>query len=193
VPEAFAPYSVSGDFARGVLVRSAVDPLSILPSVQREIWSVNPGVALTMTGTLDEHLQQNSYAEPRFGMLVFGIFAGIGLALAAIGIFSLMAYTVSLQTHEIGIRMALGAQRSAVMKMVFLRGLTIIAVGIIIGEMASLVLTRFLRSQVWGVTNRDPVTLGAVLAVLVIIGLLACFVPAQRATQVDPLVALRYE
>lgn len=193
VPEAFAPYSVSGDFARGVLVRTAVDPLSILPSVQREIWSVDPGVALTMTGSLDDHLQQNSYAEPRFGMLVFGIFAGIGLALVAIGIFSLMAYTVSLQTHEIGIRMALGAQRRTVMRMVFLRGLAIIAVGIIIGEMASLVLTRFLRSQVWGVTNRDPITFAAVLAVLITIGLLACFLPAHRATKVDPLVALRYE
>lgn len=193
VPEAFAPYSVSGDFARGVLVRTAVDPLSILPSVQREIWSVDPGVALTMTGSLDDHLQQNSYAEPRFGMLVFGIFAGIGLALVAIGIFSLMAYTVSLQTHEIGIRMALGAQRRTVMRMVFLRGLAIIAVGIIIGEMASFVLTRFLRSQVWGVTNRDPITFAAVLAVLITIGLLACFLPAHRATKVDPLVALRYE
>ena len=126
-------------------------------------------------------------------MLVFGIFAGIGLALLAIGIFSLMAYTVSLQTHEIGIRMALGAQRRTVMRMVFLRGLAIIAVGIIIGEMASLVLTRFLRSQVWGVTNRDPITFAAVLAVLITIGLLACFLPAHRATKVDPLVALRYE
>lgn len=193
VPEAFAPYSVSGDFARGVLVRTAIDPLSILSSVQREIWSVDPGVALTMTGTLDEHLQQNSYAEPRFGMLIFAIFAAIGLALVAIGIFSLMAYTVSLQTHEIGIRMALGAQRSAVMKMVFVRGLTIIAVGIIIGELSSLVLTRFLRNQVWGITDRDPITFAAVLAVLITIGLLACFLPAYRATQVDPLVALRYE
>ena len=193
IPEAFMPYSVTGAFARGVLVRTAVDPVSVLPVVQREIWSVDPGVALTLTGALDDYLQQNSYAEPRFGLVLLAIFAGIGLALVAIGIFSVMAYSVSLQTHEIGIRMALGAPPLTVLKMVLLRGLSLIVIGITIGEVASFVLTRFLQSQIWGVTTHDPVTFSAVLALLTIVGLMACLLPARRATQVDPLVALRYE
>ena len=110
----------------------------------------------------------------------------------AVGVFSVMAYSVSLQTHEIGIRMALGAQQSTVLKMILRKGLVIIAVGILVGEVASLLLTRVIQSQIWGVSAHDPVTFGAVLAVLIAVGVFACLVPARRATQVDPLVALRY-
>jgi putative ABC transport system permease protein len=115
------------------------------------------------------------------------------LVLVAIGVFSVMAYSVSLQTHEIGIRMALGAQQNSVLKMVLSKGLLIIAIGIAVGELASFGLTRLIKSQIWGVSSHDPVTFGAVLAVLVVVGISACLVPARRATQVDPLVALRYE
>ena len=192
-PEAFMPYSVSGAFQRGVLVRTAVEPMSMLLNVRREIWSVDRGVALTLTGTLEGYLEQFSYSQPRFGLILFGVFAGIGLALVAIGIFSVMAYSVSLQTHEIGIRMALGAQQGAVLRMVLRKGLLIIALGIMIGEAASLGLTRLVQSQIWGVSSRDPLTFAAVLAVLVIVGIAACLIPGRRATQVDPIVALRYE
>lgn len=192
-PEAFMPYSVSGAFERGVLVRTAVEPMSMLLNVRREIWSVDRGVALTLTGTLEGYLEQFSYSQPRFGLILFGVFAGIGLALVAIGVFSVMAYSVSLQTHEIGIRMALGAQQGSVLRMVLKKGLLIIALGIIIGEVVSLALTRFVQSQIWGVSARDPLTFAAVLAVLVMVGIAACLVPARRATKVDPLVALRYE
>jgi predicted permease len=192
-PEAFMPYSVSGAFERGVLVRTAVEPLSMLLNVRREIWSVDRGVALTFTGTLEGYLEQFSYSQPRFGLILFGVFASIGLVLVAIGIFSVMAYSVSLQTHEIGIRMALGAQQSTVLKMILRKGLLIIALGIVIGEAVSLGLTRLVQSQIWGVSAHDPVTFGAVLSVLVFVGILACLVPAHRATQVDPLVALRHE
>ena len=138
-------------------------------------------------------MQQFSYSQPRFGLILFGVFATIGLALVAIGVFSVMAYSVSLQTHEIGIRMALGAQPGNVLKMILRKGLIIIASGIVIGEVASLLLTRVIKSQVWGVSVHDPVTFAAVLAVLIVVGISACLVPARRATQVDPLVALRYE
>jgi putative ABC transport system permease protein len=161
--------------------------------VRREIWATDRGVALTLTGTLQGYLQQFSYAQPRFGLILFAVFALIGLSLVAIGIFSVMAYSVSLQTHEIGIRMALGAPRSEVLKMVLQRGLTMIAIGIAAGELASLGLTRLARSQIWGVSASDPLTFGAVLAVLIAVGVAACLVPARRATQVDPLIALRYE
>jgi len=138
-------------------------------------------------------LQQFSYSQPRFGLILFGVFASIGLALVAIGVFSVMAYSVSLQTHEIGIRMALGAQQSSVLNMILRKGLVIVAIGITIGEIASLLLTRVIKSQIWGVSSHDPVTFSAVLAVLIAVGISACLVPARRATQVDPLVALRYE
>ena len=192
-PEAFMPYSVSGAFERGVLVRTAVEPLSMLRDVRREMWSVDRGVALTLTGTLEGYLEQFSYSQPRFGLILFGVFASIGLVLVAIGIFSVMAYSVSLQTHEIGIRMALGAQQSMVLKMILRKGLLIIALGIAIGEVVSLGLTRLVQSQIWGVSARDPLTFAAVLSVLILVGTLACLVPAHRATQVDPLVALRHE
>jgi putative ABC transport system permease protein len=192
-PESFMPYSVSGAGERGVLVRTAVEPLSMLKNVRNEIWSVDRGVALTFTGTLEGYLEQFSYSQPRFGLILFGVFAGIGLVLVAIGVFSVMAYSVSLQTHEIGIRMALGAQQSSVLKMILGKGLLIIAIGIAVGELASFGLTRLIKSQIWGVSSHDPMTFAAVLAVLVVVGISACLVPARRATQVDPLVALRYE
>src|SRR5207302_2235140 len=125
-------------------------------NLRREIWSVARGVALTLTGTLEGYLQQFSHSQPRFGLILFGVFACIGLSLVAIGVFSVMAYSVSLQTHEIGIRMALGAPQSSVLKMVFRKGLMMIAFGIVAGELASLGLTRLVRSQLWGVSAHDP-------------------------------------
>ena len=193
MPEAFLPYSITGTFERGVLVRTSVEPLSMLMSVRREIWSVDRGVALTFTGSLEDYLRRFSYSQPRFGLIVFGAFASMGLMLVAIGIFSIMAYTVSLQTREIGIRMALGAQRGLVLIMVLRRSLLLISMGIIAGEAVSLGLTRLVQSQIWGVSAHDPATFGAVLALLVTVGIAASLVPARRATRVDPLVALRYE
>ncbi|HET9742766.1 MAG TPA: ABC transporter permease [Terriglobales bacterium] len=193
MPEAFLPYTITGSFERGILVRTAVAPLSLLTSVRHEIWSVDSGVALTLTGTLEDYLSRFSYSQPRFGLILFGVFAALGLMLVAIGVFSVMAYTVSLQRHEIGIRMALGAQRENVLRIVLRRGLLLIAMGIAVGELASFGLTRLVASQIWGVSPRDPLTFGAVLALLVIVGLCACLLPARRATRVDPLIALRYE
>ncbi|HEY4933953.1 MAG TPA: ABC transporter permease [Terriglobales bacterium] len=192
-PEAYLPYSVTGAMERGILVRTAVEPLSMLMLVRREIWAVDRNVALTLTGTLEGYLQQFSYAGPRFGLILLGIFAGVGLVLVAIGVFSVMAYSVSLQTHEIGIRMALGAPTVTVLKMVLGKGLRLIGIGVLLGMLVSLGLTRLVSSMFWGVSPRDPVTLLGVLLVLVLVGTVACLVPARRATRVDPLVALRYE
>jgi putative ABC transport system permease protein len=113
--------------------------------------------------------------------------------LVAIGVFSVMAYAVSLQTHEIGIRMALGAPTRTVLKMVLGKGLRLIGVGVVLGMVASIALTRLAASMIWGVSPRDPVTFLGVLLVLAIVGTLACLIPSRRATRVDPLVALRYE
>jgi putative ABC transport system permease protein len=119
--------------------------------------------------------------------------AGIALFLVVIGVFSVMAYTVSLQTHEIGVRMALGAQQGEILRMVAQKGLALIAAGILIGLFASYTLTRFLTSQIWGISTTDPWTFAAVITLVLFVGLAACMLPALRAARVDPLVALRYE
>jgi putative ABC transport system permease protein len=110
-----------------------------------------------------------------------------------IGIFSVMAYTVSLRTHEIGVRMAVGAEQGDVLNMVLKKGLTLIGAGVLLGLLASFSLTRYLANQVWGVSVRDPFTYAAVAFCLVAVGLASCFAPARRAAKVDPMVALRYE
>jgi putative ABC transport system permease protein len=152
---------------------------------------VDRNVPLTNTGSLEGYLQRFSYSVPTFGLLVIAFFAGIGLVLVIIGVFGVMAYTVSLQTHEIGIRMALGAQHRDIMKMVLLKGLRLTLAGIVIGLLASLGLSRLMAHQIWGVSATDPLTLATVVAVVIVVGAAACFLPARKATHVDPLVALR--
>jgi putative ABC transport system permease protein len=142
---------------------------------------------------LEDFLQQHTYASPQFSVVISTPLAGIGLLLVIIGVFSVMAYTVSLQTHEIGIRTALGAQQASILRMILAKGASLLAIGIIIGLLASYGLTRFLASQIWGVSVTDPWTFAAVVTIVLSVGLSACFLPAHRATQVDPLVALRYE
>jgi putative ABC transport system permease protein len=131
----------------------------------------------------------------RFGprLVVLGVFAGVGLVLVALGVYGVIAYTVSRQTHEIGIRMALGAAGGDVQRMVLRMGLRLIGLGVVTGLLASLAVTRVLGSQLWGVKPHDPLTLGAVVVVVAAAGVSACYFPARRATRVDPIVALRYE
>jgi putative ABC transport system permease protein len=194
VPQAFMPYSVTGvGTGRAIMVRSAVAPMSLLPGVRREVWAVDPSVAFDQTGTIDSYLQQYGYAEPEFGLIAMSAFAGIGLMLVIIGVFSVMAYSVSLQTHEIGVRMALGAQRSDILGMVLKKGAALIVAGVVIGLLASAALTRFLASQIWGISATDPWTFGAVAILILVVGLAACALPSRSATRVDPMVALRYE
>jgi putative ABC transport system permease protein len=192
-PELFIPYTVTGGFERGILVRVAGDPNALLPALRREIWAVDRGVALTLVGTLSDYLRQFSYAEPRFSLVLLAVFAGVGLVLVAIGVYSTIAYTVSRQTQEIGVRMALGASPRAVLGMVIGMGSRLLVVGVVLGVLASLGATRILESQLWGVSKYDPVTLAGVVGVLAVAGLAACYFPARRATRVDPIVALRCE
>jgi putative ABC transport system permease protein len=176
-----------------VMATTVVQPKSLLPSVQREVWAVDSNAAVTQSGSVKDLLGEAAYVQPRFGLITISAFAGIGLALVLIGIFSVMAYSVALRTHEIGIRIALGAQHGNVLKMVLWHGLHLISVGILIGVLASLGLTRFLASQISGVSATDPLTFCAVVVVFLAVGLAACFLPARRAAHLDPLVALHYE
>ena len=193
MPEVLAPYTVTGAFDRGILVKTVADPGALLNTVRREIWAVDRSVALTFAGTLSEYMRMLSYAEPNFSLIILGAFACIGLILALVGVYSVIAYVVSLRTHEIGIRMALGASRGDVMWMVFGTGLRLIGIGIAVGVLCSFALTRLIAAQLWGISPHDPATLTGVIVVLVLSGIAACYAPARKATTVDPIVALKGE
>jgi putative ABC transport system permease protein len=191
-PQAFVPYSVAGFNWRLFMARTSVDPSSLLKDMGQEVRALDPGVQISTSGTLEASLQE-FYSGQQFQLATLAAFASIGLILVVIGIFSVMAYTVSLQTHEIGIRMAIGAQQANILRLVLLNGFRLVAGGILVGLLFSYALTRFLTSQIPGVSATDPWTFSAVVAVVLLVGLAACFLPAHRASAVDPLVALRYE
>jgi putative ABC transport system permease protein len=192
-PEVYLPYTVTGTGPRGIMVRTGQNSNSILASLRQEIAAVAPDVAVSDAGSIESFLGRWYYAGPRFTLIILGTFGITGLLLVLIGIFSVMAYVVSLQTHEIGIRMVLGAQRNDVLRMVLKKGLALILAGTMAGLVASLAMTRLMASQIWGVSTTDPWTFSAVAAIILAVGLTACLFPARRATQVDPLVALHYE
>jgi putative ABC transport system permease protein len=192
-PEMLIPYTMTGGFERGILVRTAGDPAGLLNSVRKEIWSADRGVALSDIGTLNNYLKQFSYAEPRFSLVLLSVFAGVGLVLVAIGVYSVIAYTVSQQRHEIGIRMALGARAIDVLGLVVRMTLRLVLAGVVLGVAGSVAVMRVLSSQIWGVSPRDPFTLGSVVLAMAAASTAACYVPARRAMKVDPMIALRVE
>jgi hypothetical protein len=192
-PEMLVPHTITGQFFRAILVRTSIPPATLVRNVEREIWAVDRNVTLTESGTVAEFLMRFTYAEPRFGLVLMSVFAGVGLALVALGVFSVVAYTVSRQTHEIGVRMALGAGRADVLRMVLGMGGKLLAAGVVLGVAGALAATRVIAAQLWGVSPRDPATLAAVIAVVALAGLAACYFPARRAMRVNPLVALRHE
>jgi putative ABC transport system permease protein len=192
-PEVWIPYTVTGSAMRGILVRTTDDPSSKIKTVAREIWAADRSVAMAEPNSLDYFLDLFTFAQPRFGLWIVGMFAGMGLLLVAIGVYSVMAYNTARRTHEFGLRVALGAAPQDVVKMVLGQGLRLLTVGMVIGLGTSLALSRMITSQLWGVSPHDPLTLAGVAALLLLIGLTACWVPARRATRVDPMTALRYE
>jgi putative ABC transport system permease protein len=192
-PEAFIPYSISGFGDRTILANTLVDPNTLLASVQHEIWAVDPSAAVTHSGSMQDFIGEFEYTGPRFELIATSALAGIGLALALVGVFSVMAYSVALRTHEIGVRVALGAQRSHVVAMVLWQGLRLLSLGILIGTLVSLGLARLLASQIPGISVTDPLTFSTVVIAFLAVGLAACLLPARRAAHFDPVIALRYE
>lgn len=192
-PEIWIPYNLTGPAGRGLLIRTNEDSLAIRNEISHAVWSTDSRVALMDIRPISQVIETASYAIPRFSFYIVSTFAVIGLILVTIGVYSVIAYNTAQRTHEIGIRVALGAVEGDVLTMVLRQGFTVLAMGIALGIVASLVLTRVLSSLLWGVSPRDPATAGIVVALLLFIGLLACWIPARRATRVDPMTALRYE
>jgi putative ABC transport system permease protein len=175
-----------------LVVRTSGDPSGLAAAVRREMMAIDPGQPISNMQTM-EQLMASSIKRPRFIMMLLGLLASIALALALVGIYGLMSYSITERTHEIGIRMALGAQARDVLRMVVGQGLKLIVIGIALGLTGAFALTRIMRSLLYGVSAIDPVTFAGVSLLLSVIALLACYIPARRATRVDPMEALRYE
>jgi putative ABC transport system permease protein len=175
-----------------VVVRTTVEPESLAADVRRVVAEVDKAAPVSDVKTMD-HIVGQAVTQPRFNLFLLGLFSAIALVLSAAGIYGVTAYSVTQRTHEFGIRMALGAQVGDVLRMILGQGLLLIAIGTALGLLAAFALSRLLKSLVFGVSVTDPLTFGAITIVLALVALLACYIPARRATKVDPLVALRYE
>jgi ABC-type antimicrobial peptide transport system permease subunit len=191
----YAPYTLKNFWPdmrwnMRLLVRSTLDTNSIAAAVRREVQAVDPAQPLYGVQGMDLVIE-NSVREKSVNTTLLSVFAGVSLLLAVIGVYGVMSYTVAQHTREIGIRMALGAQPSAILKLIIGRGLVLVSVGVVIGVLASFGLTRFIESMLFGVTATDPLTFVMIVALLGLVALLACLIPAQRATRVDPIVVLR--
>jgi putative ABC transport system permease protein len=191
-PEVFIPYSVQAFSWRTFMARTSIDPSLFLGTVSKEVSELDPDVRIAKSGTVESELRQY-YRGPKFELVTLAAFACVGMVLVIVGVSSVMAYSVSLRTHEIGVRMAIGAQRSNILNLVVFGGLRLIASGIVLGLVASYGLTRLLASQISGVSTTDPATFGVVAVFVVAAGIAACLIPARQAASVDPLVALRNE
>jgi putative ABC transport system permease protein len=188
---------LSGATTRGaspfIFVRTRTDPRDLLGAVRAEITSIGRHVAPSQPGSLQEFLERGFYAQPRFSLIVLSVFALTGTVLVAIGVFSVMAYTVSQQTREIAVRMALGAARRDVMGVVLRLGTQLLVAGTAAGLLASLATNRLIANQLWNTSPHDSVTFVAATCVIALVGLAACYIPARRAMSVDPIAVLRHE
>jgi putative ABC transport system permease protein len=174
------------------VVRTAVPPLSLREAVKREIAGLDSTLPLAEIHSMEE-IAAVSVASRRFNMLLIGVFAALGMLLAAVGIYGVISYSVAQRTSEIGIRIALGARSADVVRMILKQGMVLALAGVAIGIAGALALTRLMKTLLFGVTATDPLTFTVIAAVLTLVALLACYIPARRATRVDPMVALRCE
>jgi predicted permease len=189
LPEKVMPLAAD---AVAVVLRTARDPAAVMGLVRHAVEQMDPREVIYGTQTMDE-VVVGSFAARRLSMILLGIFAVLALALSCVGIYGVISYVVGQRTHEIGVRMALGAQRRDVMRLVFWEGARMALVGVAAGIAAAFGLTRIMANELFGVTAQDPLTFAAVALVLTLVALLACYLPARRAVRVDPMVALRYE
>jgi putative ABC transport system permease protein len=193
-PAVILPYTLLAPPQRTLAVRTDRDPKTLTSAIRAQVNEMDAQQPITGPTSFEQMLEEQT-AQPRFTMALFSLFAALGLALAMAGIYSVLSYLVSRRTREIGVRMALGAQRADVLALVLRTGGKLVGAGVVIGVLASLGAARLLRSQLemFQASSADPLTFLGILALLGVVAVAACFVPARRATKVDPMVALRYE
>jgi putative ABC transport system permease protein len=191
-PMIYWPYPQFPIIFNNLVVRTDNDPSGVVAAVKSRIWSVDRELPVTRIATMESVLA-SSVAPRRFNMLLLGLFAAVALALAAVGIYGVISYMVSQRTHEIGIRLALGAKNGDVFRLVIGQGMSLALAGVGLGLMAAFGLTRLMSGLLFGVSPTDGATYIVIAVLLTGVALAACLVPAHRAIKVDPMVALRYE
>jgi putative ABC transport system permease protein len=183
-PESYVPYEQNPIGAMDIVVRSEADPMTLLPAMRTQVRALDAELPIYKAQRMEEYVAA-SVAQRRFTSLLCTIFAGVGLLLAVVGLFGVMSYSVAQRTHELGVRVAVGAAKADILGLILKEGMGITAVGVAVGLAGTLALSSILKSQLYGVSERDPLT--------TLVALVACYIPARRATRVDPMVALRYE
>jgi putative ABC transport system permease protein len=191
-PEMYFPFSQFPSWNMTLVARTSGDPMSLVAAARRQVLAVDPNQAISNVSTM-EQLMDNSVSQRRFNMLLLSIFAAISLVLAAVGIYSVLAYSVAQRTQEIGVRMALGARAANVLKLIIGQGMVLVLIGAALGLAAAFALTRVLTGLLYGVSPTDPATFAIIALLLLGVALVACYLPARRATKVDPIIALRFE
>jgi putative ABC transport system permease protein len=193
LPEVFIPSTITTTIFPTILVRTSADPRSLVPTIRTESRAIDKNTVQPDPAVLDDLIGKFSYSRPRFSVFLMSTFASIGLLLVGTGIYGVMAYAVSQQTREIGIRMALGAEQAQVFRAVLGVAIRLIGLGVAGGTLGSLLTNRLVARQVWTVPSFDPAVLLAGIATIVILGIAACYFPALRATRIQPVIALRHE
>jgi putative ABC transport system permease protein len=190
--EVYIPHRQSVSSDMNLIVKSAADPGALTSSIRRAVASIDKDQPIFGIATMQE-LMDNSVSTRRVTLILLAMFSGLALVLAAIGIYGVISYSVAQRTHEIGVRMTLGAQRADILRMVLGQGGRIAFAGIVIGMVAAFALTRLMSGLLFSVSAGDPATFAAVAALLVLVAIVACYIPARRAIRVDPMIALRHE
>jgi len=190
--EVYVPYRQNANSDMNLVVKSSVDPAALITSIRGAIGSIDRDQPIFAISTMNQ-LVSDSVSTRRITLVLLGLFSALALILAAIGIYGVISYSVAQRTHEIGIRMALGAQRGDVLRMVLKQGVKIALAGVAIGFAISIGLTQLMSSLLFSVGADDPATFAGAAVLLALVALLACYIPARRALRVDPVIALRYE
>jgi putative ABC transport system permease protein len=191
-PQIYFSLLQTSDSAIHLFIRTSADPLTTAPDLRKAIWSIDKDQPVSHVQSMTEVISQST-SEPRFRTWLLGVFAAAGLTLTLVGIYGVVSYMAAQRTREIGIRVALGAQRSNVLQLVLGQGVRLTVIGAIAGVLGSLALTRLLKSELFGIKPTDPVTLICASVLMLLVALAACYLPARRATRIDPLEALRHE